>query len=173
MHDALAELDEGLSLKPHAADLLNNRGNLRLKMNDSAGAKSDFESSIQFGEGPDAHNNLGNLLAMNKEWRDAIAHYRRAIELAPDFSSAHLNLANALVQTGDGEAAFTEYQTALALNPRSVAAHANFALLLLQNGQPRESYDQAQEALRLDPDCQSAKSIAQQAGAMLAPSPSQ
>ena len=56
----------------------------------------------QFGnpDNPLAHNNLGSALAGRGQLSKAIAEYRRALEIKPDYSAAHDNLAMALQRQG-------------------------------------------------------------------------
>ena len=46
---------------------------------------------------PRAYNNLGNALGDQKKLEEAVAAYRKAIELKPDYPEAYNNLGNALV----------------------------------------------------------------------------
>jgi tetratricopeptide (TPR) repeat protein len=47
----------------------------------------------------EAHNNLGAAFKDQGKLDEAIACYRRALELKPDFAEAHNNLGNALERT--------------------------------------------------------------------------
>ena len=48
----------------------------------------------------EAHNNLGNALQDQGKLDEAIACYRRALELKPDYAEAHTNLGIALQARG-------------------------------------------------------------------------
>ena len=50
------------------------------------------------------------------ELGEAIASYRRALELQPDFPDAHCNLANLLLEKGEVENALDHYRKALNSN---------------------------------------------------------
>ena len=50
---------------------------------------------------PGIQNRLGNLLAMRKEFREAIPHFEQCLAMTPDNSEARLNLAAALYCIGD------------------------------------------------------------------------
>ena len=50
----------------------------------------------------DAHNNLGIALAGRGQVDEAIAHYRKALEIKPDYAEAHNNLGIALAGRGQG-----------------------------------------------------------------------
>ena len=47
-----------------------------------------------------AHNNLGNALAFQGMLDEAVACYRRALKIKPDYADAHNNLGTALQARG-------------------------------------------------------------------------
>jgi predicted O-linked N-acetylglucosamine transferase (SPINDLY family) len=49
---------------------------------------------------PEAHNNLGVVLAEQGRRAEAVASFREAVRLKPDYAEAHNNLANALRELG-------------------------------------------------------------------------
>src|SRR5689334_5615701 len=70
-------------------------------------------------EQPDAHNNLGHLLALRGEVARAIDHYRRAVRAAPGFALARNNLGATLLTAGRIDEAVAELQAAIAADPGS------------------------------------------------------
>ncbi len=82
-----------------------------------------------------AHNNLGLALQARGQWEQAIACYRTAIGLDPNFAAASNNLGTALQATGQGEQAITCYRTATALDPKNARAHYNLGTALQAKGQ--------------------------------------
>ena len=60
-----------------------------------------------------AYLNLGNVLKEEGEVEEAIASYRKAIELKPDFADAHKNLATCLHEEGDFHDALSFYSSSL------------------------------------------------------------
>jgi serine/threonine protein kinase/Flp pilus assembly protein TadD len=80
------------------------------------------------------HNNLGS--AFNKQGRldEAVAAYRKAIELAPDQAQVfHYNLGITLRAKGDVDGAIAEYREALRLKNDYPEAHTNLGNLLLRD----------------------------------------
>jgi len=57
----------------------------------------------------DAHVQLGNLYADQRQYEKSIPEYRRALELNPNLSDAHYRLATDLVHTGQKESAQKEF----------------------------------------------------------------
>jgi predicted O-linked N-acetylglucosamine transferase (SPINDLY family) len=73
----------------------------------------------------EAHYNLGN--ALRKYWRleEAVACYRRALALKPDYADAHNNMGNALREQGRLDEALAHYARALEIKPDHMEAHSN------------------------------------------------
>lgn len=67
----------------------------------------------------EAYSNLGNVFKERGQLAEALAHYRHAVRLKPDFIDGYINLAAALVAAGDLEQAVQAYVTALQYNPVS------------------------------------------------------
>ena len=67
----------------------------------------------------EAYSNLGNVLKEKGQLKEALANYRHAVKLKPDFIDGYINLAAALVAAGDLEGAVQAYATALNYNPVS------------------------------------------------------
>ena len=65
----------------------------------------------------DTYNNLGNALADQGKLVEAVASYRRAIELRPDLAEAHANLGIALRNQGKPDEATACHQRAIELKP--------------------------------------------------------
>jgi arylsulfatase A-like enzyme len=69
------------------------------------------------GESPYFYLEWGNFAAQAERWPEAIAHYRRCLELDPAEQDAWLNLGVALAKTGDVAGALEQYEALLGLNP--------------------------------------------------------
>jgi tetratricopeptide (TPR) repeat protein len=87
----------------------------------------------------DAHNKLGILLATIGRFDQAIARYRQALALAPDFAEAHVNLGVALEACKRCEEAMAHYRRALAITPDCAEAHNNLGNLLLAGRNAEEA----------------------------------
>jgi len=75
------------------------------------------------------HNNAGVGAALINRYEEAEAHFRKALELAPDYAGAHYNLANLYRDHGRLDAASAEYQLALRCDPGLEAARLNLKAL--------------------------------------------
>jgi tetratricopeptide (TPR) repeat protein/tRNA A-37 threonylcarbamoyl transferase component Bud32 len=96
-------------------------------------------------------NNLGNALALRKEYDAAVAEYKEAIRLDPGYGPAHYNLGDVLRDKKEYDAAVGEYKEAIRLDPKFAPPHNGLGNVLYD----RKEYDAAvaefQAAIRLDP----------------------
>jgi Flp pilus assembly protein TadD len=76
------------------------------------------------------HFNNGFALAAKGDGDGAIAEYREAIRLKPDYADAHNNLGVSLQAKGDTDGAIAEYREAIRLKPDVANASSNLAALL-------------------------------------------
>jgi tetratricopeptide (TPR) repeat protein len=98
------------------------------------------------------HYNLGTLLARLKAPEEAIEHFRRALELKPDYAEAHNNLGNMLASRGRFDEAIAEFQAALHIEPDYADAHNGLADTLVAKGRIEEAIAQYQQTIRIKPD---------------------
>jgi predicted O-linked N-acetylglucosamine transferase (SPINDLY family) len=101
---------------------------------------------------PEAHNNLGIVLAEQGRLAEAAASFRKAVRLKPDDALAHNNLGNALRGLGSLEEAAGHLHEALRLRPDSAEAHNNLGIVFVQEGSLAEATARFQEAVRLQPN---------------------
>ena len=80
---------------------------------------------------------------------EAIAHYRKALEIKPDYADARNNLANALANCGQIDEAITHYRKALEIKPDAVETHVNLANALASRGMPDEALEHYKKAFAL------------------------
>jgi len=96
--------------------------------------------------------NLGNAAREAGRIDEAIARYRRALELDPTAASAHNNLGMALQAQGRLDQAAAEYLAAITLAPTNGNARNNLAVILAGAGKLEEAVKQFSEVVRLSPD---------------------
>ena len=99
-----------------------------------------------------AHLDFGADLAKRGNMEEAIAHYRKALEINPKNAQAHFNLGNSLCKKGSMDEAVTQYQTALEINPHYAQACNNLGTLFFQKGRLQDAITQFQKALEIQPD---------------------
>ncbi|MBI4476709.1 MAG: tetratricopeptide repeat protein [Acidobacteria bacterium] len=96
-------------------------------------------------------NNLATALREAGRPDEAEAHYRRALEISPEYAAAHSNLGALLRAGGRVEEAIAHYREALRLQPDHTSARYNLANALLAQGRAAEAAEQFRHALAQDP----------------------
>jgi len=71
---------------------------------------------------------MGNMQAFEGQDDQAGQHYRRAIELRPNYAGAHVNLGNLLFLNNEFQAAMTEYEKAQQADPKLALAFFNHSV---------------------------------------------
>ena len=97
-------------------------------------------------------HNLGGALRDKGQWDEAMAEYRKALQIKPDNAEAHNNLGNALYDKGQLDEAITEYRKALQIKPDYAEAHNNLGNALSEKGQLDEAMTEYRKALQIQPD---------------------
>ena len=103
-------------------------------------------------QNPLAHNNLGAALVGHGQIDEALAHYRKALEIRPDYVEAHCGLGVALADRGEVDEALAHYRKALEIEPGFAEAHNDLANALADRGQVDEAIAHYQRALEIKPD---------------------
>ena len=99
-----------------------------------------------------AHYNLGIVLSKQGEAEQAIGHYRRAVDLRPDYAEAHYNLGRLLAEQGRFDDAIAHYEKAAAINPADAEAQNNLGVTLFGIGRADDAIAHYQKALEIQPD---------------------
>jgi len=121
-------------------------------------AAAAFRKAIQIDDAkyPNAHDGLGSALVMLDKLDDAVASYKRAIDLNPKFVLAHTNLAVALKLRGQVPDALAAFDSALKIDPEYAPAHNALAWMLAtcpdpKHRDPRRAVGSAKKATRSAP----------------------
>jgi tetratricopeptide (TPR) repeat protein len=100
-----------------------------------------------------AHNALGNFLFFNQQdYERAIAVYRQAINVDPDFAAPYNSLGYALRFIGDYTAAEEAFKRYAELIPDQPNPYDSYAELLMKMGRYEESIASYEKALAIDPN---------------------
>lgn len=82
----------------------------------------------------------------------AIACYRQALTIKPNYVEAHCNLGNLLKRTGDQSGAIVCYSHALTYAPHAAQIHYNLGVCYLDQFQPERAIECFRSAVRHHPD---------------------
>jgi len=103
-------------------------------------------------ESATAHNNLANVFRQRGALDEAIIHYRRAIELEPNYEFGRYNLGATLVQKGDTASAIPLLRAALETDPNNPKAYYSLGTALAQTGRSDEAVICYNRALQIQPE---------------------
>jgi len=93
-----------------------------------------------------------NKLRQEGKLEDAIASYRQAIELNPNFYLSHHNLGETLAKLGRWDEAVTSYDRAIQLNPNSVWSYYHLGEALAKLNRWEDAIASYRRAIELSPD---------------------
>jgi tetratricopeptide (TPR) repeat protein len=97
------------------------------------------------------HYDLAVALVAKGDNDGAMAEYRMAISLRPDWAEAHHNLGDVLDARGDLAGAIGEFREAVRLKPDFAEAHYDLAVEFEKKGDWRTALGYGQKALQLEP----------------------
>ncbi len=95
---------------------------------------------------------LAVQLHQSGRFPEAVAAYRQALALKPDFAEAYSNLGSALSDLGQFEEALAAYHRALTIQPQNATVYYNAAVALKTLGKRNEAEAALRRALALKPD---------------------
>jgi tetratricopeptide (TPR) repeat protein len=114
-----------------------------------------FSQLVRQDPSPMAFSYLATAEGAMGEYRQAIVHFRKSIELGNDTPVMRYNLALSYLKDNQLGSAITELKRAVAKNPEFVAARYTLGVALLHAGEPREAIanlKQTQEQLSKKPE---------------------
>ncbi|MBV8175419.1 MAG: tetratricopeptide repeat protein [Verrucomicrobia bacterium] len=97
------------------------------------------------------YNNLGNALLQKGQVDEALAQFRKALEINPHYVEARSNLGAALFQKGQVDEAVAQYERVLEINPNHAPASYNLGLALFQKGRVDGAITQYKKAVKINP----------------------
>ncbi len=107
--------------------------------------RSNFKSG-------NVHHLVGRSMVDQRDWSRAIEHFRKSIEIEPNFAPFYNDLGNALARQDRWDEAIENFEKALALNPNLSVAHFNLGNALALQGRFEEAVAHLQDALRIKPE---------------------
>jgi len=111
--------------------------------------KRQEESKIQ---GAIAHNNLGFDLGKQGKLDEAIAAYRKAIQIDPNYANAHNNLGFELCKQGKLDEAIAAHRKAIQIDPNNAIFYNGLGFDLNKQGKLDEEIAAYRKAIQIDPN---------------------
>jgi tetratricopeptide (TPR) repeat protein len=146
---ALADYRKALELDPECAAAHLNLAVTFVQAGKLGEAESHYRQALPGRPTAESHNGLGYVLARQGRTQEAVAEFRKAIELDEKFTPAYNNLAEALANEGKLEEAEHYYELSLAEKP-SAPVHTSLGVVLRRLGKLDEAADQFSRAKALD-----------------------
>ena len=142
----------GLRAQTPAVQEVFRQGAAAMRAGDSAGAEKAFREAVRLApELPDAHLDLGLVLAREGKLDEATASVRQALALNPKQPGAHMFLGIFLSQSGHQEEAEGELKEELALDPKNVEALSWLGSVELAANHPERATGPLDQAAELSP----------------------
>ena len=135
------------------ADLLG-EGNDLINAGNINGALVKYEEALKYadgGEDPDVRFNMGIAYKAKGEPDKAVAEYRKAIELAPEYSEAHNNLGNLLKDQKKFDEAIYHFDASIKIFPENPSTHNNLGTVHAMKGEISEAVNHFAKAIRIQP----------------------
>ncbi len=141
--DAMDEYRKVLAMDPRLAGIHYALGRLWLQQTApgaTAKARQEFEAELKIDPtNAGAEFQLGEMARQARQWSDAIAHFRRAVQINPNYVDAQIGLGRTLISAGDPPQAVPPLQTAVRLDPSNSAAHYQLAFAYRRLGRQQEA----------------------------------
>jgi protein O-GlcNAc transferase len=142
-----------LGIQPDHADALNMLGVIAYQLRRHDVAVELLTRAIkQNGSNPSYFSHLGLALQGKGNLDEAIAAYRQAICLKPDYADAYSNLGIALRDQGKLGEAIVAYRQSIGIKPDFAQAHSNLGNALREQGKLDEAIAAFRQAIRITPD---------------------
>jgi Flp pilus assembly protein TadD len=148
--DAVTEYRRALAASPNHVKAHNNIALALVELGQLEDAAEHFKTSLRFEPKPEIYSDLGFIMARLGQQDEALANYRKALELDPTCASAHFNLAVGLVQAGKLADAEAHYRQALPGKP-TAEAHNGLGYVLARQGQTDEAVKEFRAAVEINP----------------------
>ena len=99
---------------------------------------------------PNAHFNLGVAYFKNSKFKEAIASYKKAIQLNLNDAGVFNNLGAAYIEQGDYKQAIVSLKGAIKIDPSYASAHQNIAIAYEKLGLIEQAIASYKEVLKID-----------------------
>lgn len=155
LDDAIRELEQAAKLDPRFSEAKNNLGSAYMLKGDLEKAKATFQEVLKdpFYPTPEfAYFNLARIHEQQGKVPEAIAEYKRALDIRPDYVDAHHNLGTLYLQQGKLDLAIRAFREATRLEPQGAIYQRSLGIAYLQAGKREEARRALQRALELQPD---------------------
>jgi tetratricopeptide (TPR) repeat protein len=151
-NEARARVRQVMAVAPHEYFTWWHAGNMFAAEGDLDKAIEHYQRGLHLNpDCPELNSQIGMALHKQGRFRDAIEHYRRAMERGGS-QETEINLANALVGVSEAGSAVAEYTAMMRRQPDAARLHSDLGAIYVQKGQFEDAAKHLREAVRLKPD---------------------
>ncbi|XP_048585429.1 uncharacterized protein LOC5512045 isoform X2 [Nematostella vectensis] len=148
---AFVDMNEALKISK-TAELLNNRGVVQQYMGDYVNAVRDYQAAIRLEPSYAlSYYNAGNVYFRQRQFKQALSYFNKALSWIGDDESAVLNRAITKVMLRDAKGAIQDFNLAVELNPYAAHVYFNRANLYTSLRKYKEAEEDYTRALSLRP----------------------
>lgn len=108
--------------------------------------------TIFFTKEPSVYNNLGQAYLYAEGYVEAVANFKKVIEMAPDIAEGYINLTTAYLQQNLPADARASCLHALQTFPKTALLHYNLACAHALEGESQKAVDSLTQAVSLNPE---------------------
>jgi len=101
-----------------------------------------------------AHTNLGVAIEKRGDTKNALEHFKKALEYDPDYSTAHFNFAGLYYKQNMLDKAIKLYNRTLQTDPEMEEAHRNLGNIYVKQGRYKKALYHYAQVLTANPDQQ-------------------
>ena len=134
--EAKEDVDLLLAREPHAADLHFEMGRILLADKDTAGAEASFSNVVKYAPYEPAGWSARGFLRMSQnhlhDYRNALADYDEAIQLAPDNLQCYYNRGTLRNELGDYNNALADFDKVLEIDPSCMEGRYQHGIISLE-----------------------------------------
>lgn len=148
---ALAVLNDALSVDPNHAEAWVAIGTIHMGAGDANLAAKAFQKAIQLdGKLPEAFGGLGNALYQLGQTKEALEAFKSLLAICADDAKGNFNYAHVLYESGDLDGAIAAYRKYISLQPLDPAGYTGLAFPLEDKGDLEGAERAYQKALELN-----------------------
>jgi Flp pilus assembly protein TadD len=150
LEEAESHCRRAVELRPHWAEPLHYLGLVLQARGKLAESETVLRQVTRLSPDHLAYNNLGVTQAMQSRSEEAVANFRHALRLKPDYVEGYCNLGNLLPELGAVEEAEAALRQALRLQPDCAEAHHALGFLALLQGDFNRGWSEHEYSWQLE-----------------------
>ncbi len=157
-NESAQQFERAVQLTPYAPQAYRDLALVYIKTGKYTQAEEELETSLKLGETLDARADLGATFDYVRRYADAIAQYKRSVEIAPDDYISWIDLSDDYRRIGDVKKSVQSYRRALQLsrqqvlaNPQDGEVRAFVGYVLARLGEEQQADYEIRQALQTPP----------------------